>query len=276
MKLLKYSLLALAPIGSLSAAITTFDATEYAVNSPLTTVPGWTATETAPANQPLSWITPWSSNGGVGNKAGAIGGYYNSPVADSYSVSSAVSQAISGTSISFDMAIQDSTNGNVDDGYYTNRDVFGFSVSTSTGDVLASLTFTPTAQTTTPEGGTAASWLVSYTVAGGTTQMTSIPMYEDVQYLVELSFSGSEVTIGFGAGEATNVFTATMTGVDSSAEIGSVSFDWEKSVDDLGVALDFGDNFVRFDNLAVTIPEPSSALLMGVASLGLLRRRRTN
>jgi len=276
MKLLKYSLLALAPIGSLSAATMTFDAPEYPVNSALTNVPGWTASESAPSNQPLSWITPWSSNGGVGNKAGAVGGYYNSPVANSYSVSSAVSQSISGTSISFDMAIQDSTNGNVDDGFYTNRDVFGFSVSTSTGDSLASLTFTPTAQTTTPEGGAAASWLVSYTLAGGTTQFTTIPMYEDIQYLVQLSFSGNDVSIGFGAGAATNVFTGTMTGVDPAAVLGSVSFDWDKSVDNLGVPLDFGDNFIRFDNLAVTIPEPSSALLIGVASLGLLRRRRSN
>src|SRR5687768_15040132 len=104
MKKLKHSLLllALAPLGSLSAAVVTFDGLTY--EQPLNALPGWTSSEANPSVAPLAWAEPVA-----GNMAGAIGGAYAEGVNTSVSVTMDSTIFSSITSVTMDIMLREST-----------------------------------------------------------------------------------------------------------------------------------------------------------------------
>ena len=51
-----------------------------------------------------------------------------------------------------------------------------------------------------------------------------------------------------------------------------MEFGWSKS----GPGASYGDNVMFFDNVSLVVPEPSVALLSGLASLLVFKRRRSD
>lgn len=253
MKALHYSLtlLALTPL-SLSAAITTFSG--FTFEQPLTTASGWSSSELNSTAAPLAWAEPVA-----GNMAGAVGGAYAEAVATSFSATLASSVYSSIATINLDVMLKNSTSG------APGRDTFtvGVSRATAPGTSLFDIVFSPAVSV-----GGVAKWEVGYGV-NGSVNYTGFVLNEDAWYDVSLGFNGSSFSFTFGNTVSSITSTGNIPGFDgATAGLGNLSFGWQKSN-----TAAYGDNYMLFDNVEA-IPEPSAAILGGVASLLLFRRRR--
>jgi hypothetical protein len=263
MKMLKYSLFLLAPLGQLSAAVHTFDG--LTSDSALTTAEaGWTLSEANTANAPLAYVGPLVA----GSITGGLGGEFADPAVNSTSVKLTMASSLTSSyaSVGFDMLIKDSTN------EVPARDAFGFSVANGSGATIVQLKFLPVAQSLNPEAGVAAQWQLAYSVGGGATTFTDVAFTESALYFVSLSFAVNGLTLTVGNTVDSDTFNATIPGFDGGVNgIGNLAFNWDKS----SPTAAFGDNSILFDNISVAaVPEPSALLMSGVASIALLGRRR--
>lgn len=252
MKLLKYSLalLTLSPL-SLSAAVITFDGLTF--EQPLNVLSGWSTSELNPASAPLAWAEPVA-----GNMAAAIGGAYSEAVNTSFSATLSSSIYNSVGSISLDVMLRSSTPD------AAGRDTFTVGLANASGGSLLDIVFSPAV---TVDG--VATWEVGYGVSGGTVSYTGFVLNEDSWYDVSMGLNGSNFTLTFANTVDSITSTGSIAGFDGATDgIGNVSFGWKKAS-----TTPYGDNYMLFDNVAI-IPEPSAALLGGLASLMLLRRRR--
>ncbi len=87
-----------------------------------------------------------------------------------------------------------------------------------------------------------------------------------------LTFSGSSFNLTFANSLGSINVPGTVAGFDGATNgLGDLVFNWDKNP-----ATPYGDNYMLFDNVNVTtaVPEPSAALLTGLATLVLFRRRR--
>jgi hypothetical protein len=258
MKLLKYSLFLLAPLGQLSAAVYTFDG--LTPDDPLTTVPGITLSEANPTAAPLAYVGILN-----GSNAGALGGEFADATAASATLTLASSFTNTNALVGFDLLIKDSTNA------FPSRDAFSFTVNDGSGVDLVQLRFLPVAQSLNPAGGVNAEWEMSYLVAGGSLTYASIMLTEQALYSFDIEFNGSGMSLTVGNTLSSSTFNATIPGFDGATDgIGNLEFGWSKTSP--GAA--YGDNTMFFDNVSVAVPEPSAVLLSGLASLVLLKRRR--
>lgn len=260
MKLLKYSLFMMAPLGTLSAAVTDF--TGLAPDTPLTTISGWTLSEANSSSTPIAFV-------GVvaGNPTGALGG----DLGDILSATSRAKLTLASSivapavSVGLNVLITDSSNS------LPTRDSFGFGISSGSGATIVELSFLPIAQSLTPSApGDTAQWSLSYTIAGSATVLTNYVISESMMNTVNVMFSGSSVQIMMTDNFDTFSVGGSIAGYDSAtAGVGNLAFNWAKG----GGAN--GDNTMYFDNINVeAVPEPSAMVLTGVASLLLLKRRR--
>lgn len=260
MKLFKYSLLLLAPLGQLSAAVYSFDG--LTPDAPLTTVPGITLSEANPAVAPLAYVGLLN-----GSTAGALGGEFADATADSATLTLGSSIINTNALASFSLLIKDSTNS------FPNRDVFSFTLNDGSGADLVQLRFLPVAQSLNPQGGVAAEWEMAYSVAGGSLTYVPVMLTELALYSFNIAFSGSSMSLTVSNTVSSSTFNETITGFDGATKgFGNVEFGWSKT----GPGAAYGDNTMFFDNVSVVVPEPSAALLSGLASLLLLKRRRAN
>lgn len=260
MKLLKYSLFLLAPLGQLSAAVYSFDG--LTPDAPLTTAPGITFSEANPANAPLAYVGILN-----GSTAGALGGEFADAVADSAKVTLASSLVSTNAMVSFDMLIKDSTNA------VPNRDAFSFTLNDSSGADIVQLRFLPVAQSLNPEGGVNAEWEMAYIVGGGSLTYASVTLTELALYSFDISFTGGSMSLTIANSVSSDTFTQTVPGFDGATNgFGNLEFGWSKGAP----GADYGDNTMFFDNVSVAVPEPSAVLLSGLASLLLFKRRRAH
>lgn len=243
-------LLTLLPLGTLSAATVTFDSLSF--ETPLSTIPGFTISEPNSAATLIAWAEPV---GPTMNMAGALGGAYAEAFNPSVWLTMASSLYSSTSGVSMDIFLKEGT---------LDRDTFGIALRNGSGAPLMTIVLAPTATS-----GGIAKWEIGYALANGPVTYTGIALNEDSWYGVSVNFTGSNFNMAFANTLSTIPFSGTIAGYDgATAGLGNVSLTWTKAA-----ATPFGDNYMIFDNIAV-VPEPSAALLSGLASLLLLRRRR--
>ncbi len=259
MKILKYSLILLAPTGNLSAAVNTF--TGLTPDAPLTTAQaGWTLSEVNSPSTPIAFV-------GVvaGDTTGALGGEFADIASPSGSAKLTMSSSLVSqyATVSLDLLITDSSNS------FPTRDIFGFGVASGSGASIVELSFLPVAQTLTPNSDLA-QWQLSYLIAGASTTLTSFVINEQVLNSINIVFANNGVAITLSNSSITDSYGGTIIGFDSAVNgVGDLAFNWAKG----GAAN--GDNTMYFDNISIEpVPEPTVILLSGMTSLLLLRRRR--
>ena len=192
------------------------------------------------------------------------------PVLASVVLSHDYSSTVGATHLIFDFIIADSANG-----AFTNRDEFGASISNGALNVF-SISFVPKTQSGTPDSGDIAQWDLFYTLGSQSTVALNLGVLENSQYKFDLLFNPN------GVNPALTDFLLSITSavpntmndgavgmdLDPSTAIGDLNISWSKHG---GAA--FGSNSIVVDNLAA-IPEPSSSLLLCLAGLGLVSRRK--
>lgn len=253
MKRLPYPLLfllaGLAPIGTAQAAVTTFDGLAY--ETALTTLPGWTASETNNINHLIAWVE---------NNNGAFGGAYVAGNASPVTLTMASTVFSSVTSVSMELAFYDSS---LDD---PGRDTFSIGITNGSGAALVTMVFAPAVSV---EG--QARWEVGYSIGTGAINYTGRTLAPGpADYDVNVSFNGANFIFTYGNSLGTDSVNGTIPGYDgATAGLGDVKFVWTKSATD-----PYGSNYMTFDNVAV-IPEPTALILSSLAaSIVLVRRRR--
>lgn len=238
------------------------------------------------ATAPLPGQPGWTGSTSAANYAEVDSGYIDSsnqlvlgfadgtqPTETTVTVgNSGYSEFLAGTQAVFDFRIIDQIGTNVA------ADIYGFTL-TSGGNTL-SIYLYPTTSGSRPAGPPdpdlgvpVARWELGYSLSGigGYTKFGSdINVFES--NIWNLSITASANSGDFSLSDFSVVLngaTAGLTGVamNPDAAVDGFGFSWDKS----GAA--FTDNYIAIDNLSV-VPEPSSALLLGLAGLGLMARRR--
>ncbi len=254
MKMLKYSLILLAPLGSLSAAVTTFNS--LTADAPLTAEAGWSLSEANPAGAPIAFVGILN-----GSPSGALGGELNDMAVSSSTARLTMTSSLTSqyATVGMDLLIKDSTNS------YPTRDAFGIGIANGSGATIVTLNFLPVAQSFTPSVDIG-QWRLSYLLAGGGEVLTDF-YFNELQLLnLSVVFANNTASISVGG----STFGGNIAGFDAATNgVGNISFSWTKG----GSAN--GDNTMYFDNISVEpVPEPSAILLSGLASVFLLKRRR--
>lgn len=158
------------------------------------------------------------------------------------------------------------------DAAFIARDSFGFSY-TSAGANMLSFVFRPTAQSADPANPPDGTWDLFYNVGTGPAIDLNIRVSELGQYRFDMTYqpnadpllSDFKLNISNALGDLKrDVFGIAL---DPNALATDFGFDWAKQT------ANYGSNSIIIDNLAV-VPEPSSMLLLGVAGLGLVSRRK--
>lgn len=252
MKAFKFPLLLLAASSVTSmATVVTFDG--YTAETPLTSYPGWSATESITTGKLIGWVEPVD-----GEMAGAIGGAYSEAANANFGVTYDSSYYGPTINFSVDLLFAGSTF------EAPGRDSFGIKIEAGSNSSLSSvmtMVFFPTVDT----GDGIARWEVGYSVGGGEVIYTQKTIREEPWYAFDFSVTGSAYTFSFGS----EVFTGNIAGYNAANDgMGDISFTWTKAP-----TTPHGTNYMVFDNITV-VPEPSVALLSGLATLVMLRRRR--
>ena len=216
-----------------------------------------------------STYTPTDANGLSltstlnGSTCAALGGYYYAanPAETPIYLTHSASTWLESTSFAVTFAIQGAVEGDERPG----RDGFGFTLQNDNRDNLLTISLAPAASPSLR-------YQVLYTVGAGSPQAAkngADDMYIDVNglYSLDLKFTENGANPTFSAtvtGSDVQTFNGTATGLGSEL-VGNMGALWN--------VIDNGNNIILFDNIAI-VPEPSTSLLAGLATIGLLRRRR--
>lgn len=197
-----------------------------------------------------------------------VGGYYAVPVANSsIYLSHAATVGLQSSSFDVDFAIQASNEAN------PGRDAFGFSFRGASNENLLTISFVPYTSPTYPLDD---AYQVRYTVGAlGTVNAQDgngdpMFMFHNGFYSLELDFTPNGANPTFSAtltGSNPQTFSGTATGLGASS-IARVGAEWN-------LVGDGGNNGLIFDNISL-VPEPSSSLLICLAGLGFVSRRKRN
>ncbi len=175
---------------------------------------------------------------------------------------------LAGTQAIFDFRIIDENNTN------TAADRYGFTL--SSGGNLLSIYLSPANSGPRPGNPeVVARWELGYALNGGeyTKFSEDINVFEDNLWnfnLTATANTGNPLLTDFAitiTGASTATANLIGTSFSPTTNVDSFGFSWDKS------GATFTNDYIAIDNLSV-VPEPSSALLLGGAGLGLIIRRR--
>lgn len=264
-KILLGAVVALLPASASAFLTATFPSGTYGpAGTQIAGKDGWTLTGDNLYN-PLDDNGSTYSNYLDGSLSATIGGYYVTPASpgDLDATVSLNHTAVVGLQyLHFyaDFAIQSSNEDS------PGRDGFGFSFKDASNNNLFTISLVPVASALND------AFQVRYTLGGDPQQNAKYGtedmfIYHNGNYFVDLKFTENGDNPTFSAtiiGSNTKTFTGTATGM-GSAQVETFGAEWN--------VIDGGSNGLIFDDLNV-IPEPSSSLLLCLAGLGLISRRR--
>lgn len=270
--------LPLAGLFALSLAITASGAT-YSTNfsslgsfgSDVNGQDGWTINDTT---DQFSFVANWNSNKAIGLGDASV--VDSLPLGSLVELSHGISATVGTTSVNFDFALIDSSS----DTTFKNRDQFGISLSNGLGSVVT-ISFVPeVSQPVDPSdnsenSGDGAKWFVFYQAGSSPSVQLNMAIFEGASYDFMLSLTPnanpllSDLMLTLTGDNALSD-GATGLAIDPESVSDQFNIFWAKSGTN-----EFGSNLILMDNLTV-IPEPSSILLVGLAGLGFISRRRRN
>ena len=202
-----------------------------------------------------------------GTNAAALGGYYANPAPTTQTVGLTHSylEELGVTSMSFDFLLIDQTN------TASFRDTFGVTLRNGASD-LFTVSFAPV-PLVPPESDH--KWGLSYSVGNGPTVSLTMAVFEAGLYSLNLQFTphGSTTDFNLSVGGGNTVVRTGNIAIDPTTVATDFGLTWTPT----GGAGNGSNNYFVRDNLAVErIPEVSSSLLLCLAGLGaVFRRRRT-
>ncbi len=212
--------------------------------------------------------TTTSTNPNIADSnAGAIGGVFNVPATTGTAfVKQNYAVPIGFVSYSLDISLIDS------DRDFPIRDNFGITLS-SGSDNLFTLHFTPQDPfPADPVAETNALWDLSYSVGVGPTIDLNLAVFERGFNSLLFEFSpnanGTQTNLFFMAGSDNVVTRDVVLNLDPAATTSDFGFSWTPTN-----SAEPGNNYLTFDNINI-VPEPSSALLLGLAGLAFVGRRK--
>ena len=196
---------------------------------------------------------------------------------DPFSMSRTFSELTAGEkSMSFQTHIADA--GSVPPGpggeWFLGRDIFGFRVSDSEGDLLLTVELRPVDQIFTPTGEDTFApglWDLYYAFGSDDLVISGNQIYATALTLFSLDFGEEGLRFSYGQGNPEDPgHNGTAAGYDVNDTELKLTFTYETDGD--------GDNYFTVDNINVIdgIPEPTTAALAALGSLALLRRRRAH
>jgi hypothetical protein len=156
------------------------------------------------------------------------------------------------------------------------RDTFGFQVRDSGGDLLLTVNLVPVNQDYTVSGTEASGylpgqWRVEYAFGTDTLTTDNNAIQSTGINYFGVDFGADGLTFNYGQGSsATHSVNGTATGYDVNDTELELTFTFDREGN--------GENHIRVDNINVIdgIPEPTTAALVALGGLALLRRRRAH
>jgi hypothetical protein len=254
------------------------DFTGLALGQPLDGFDGWTQSE---PNFNDGDVFPWAYGSNVnGNPAAAIGGYYNTdaPASNEFYISQTVS-LFGGVDLALNFTITDSSPFEFEGVMYgAERNRFSIGFHNAGGDEVFSLIFDPNVDLVNPDPvlNPANDWNVSSSSYGVQTTAT-MAVVEGGNYSLSMYLLPIDGVLNFfyaltAPGSAPTV-RGTLPGL-TDQDFAKLRVGMTATDDGLGNGESFGTNFLAFQSVVVTIPEPSSLLLCSVALGGLVLRRK--
>lgn len=255
-------LVALAANASAAIYVSDFNNLTYVPSQQIGGQDGWSINN--PSVPFLSYTVGWDNGTGAGvTTAAALGGRFAIPTENTIGLNHGYGEELGRTTAIFDFAFVDSNAGTG-----SLRDAFSFSAYNGATNIF-SVVFTPAQvnPTVTPLG----VWNLSYNVNGVPAGDLFLSVEELATYQFYLDFKKhglqTNVVVGLGNPGGALLERFRTVDLDSSQTITSFGFNWITGVPG------GGDNYLIFDNLSV-VPEPSSALLVGLAGLAFVTGRR--
>jgi hypothetical protein len=231
-------------------------------------VDGWTQSNANPSafgsTSPLAYISAKDFGNGSSN-AGFLGTQFgNTSPNTSTTVSGALNVAgaplpLRGVGVSFNLGIDDNSAD-----AFLGRDGFSVALRDSANANIAQIVLTPTV-------GDNETWDVAVGIGNAVPSATSATVNASSGYIFKVDFSAGATDFSYGAsgGALPNAPFATLGGVGLS-DLGNIAMTHNPLA-----AEGTSANSLIFDNIAVSIPEPSSAALLILGSAFLFGRRRS-
>lgn len=254
------------------------DFSGLALEQPLDGIDGWTQSE---PNYDDGDVYPWAYGSSIdGDPAASIGGYYNTdaPANNEFYIAHTVS-LFGGVDLELNFTITDSSPFEFEGVMYgAERNRFSIGFHNAGGDEVFSLIFDPNVDFENPDPVTnpANDWNVSSSSYGVQTAATMAVVEGGLVSLhMHLRPIGGILTFYYAltAPGSTPSVQGTLPGLIDQ-DFAELRVGMTTTDDGLGNGESFGTNFLTFEGVVVTIPEPSSLLLCSLALGGFVLRRK--
>lgn len=245
-----------------SSYVQNFDAYTTVPGSDVNGQDGWTINNTS---DQYSFVYPTLPGYGNGINLGDASAVTMTPsVSSTVTLSHPYAGQMGGITLAFDFAIIDS----YAPGFY-NRDSFEVSL-TSGATTLLGIMFSPVVATPGDPSLDVGAWNVNYISAYGSGTL-NLQYFKNNDYLFLLECvpngANTDFTLTLTGGNALSD-TKTLSGLDPASLTDQFNINWANVPGN-----DFGSNYIALDNLNI-VPEPTSSLLLCLAGMGLVSRRK--